>query len=132
MQQIKLLRALNKFKHFSCLHKVSRCFTLFQLNTFQLILTTNSVRTYLIFNYGPLTWATSMGRYAVAGVYASGNEMYRCSQLLVGNSTARILQLSETSNIISARGRFVVDGTNPLNCTSGFGKQLYSYKKDKK
>nr|XP_039258153.1 uncharacterized protein LOC120334723 [Styela clava]XP_039258154.1 uncharacterized protein LOC120334723 [Styela clava] len=81
------------------------------LNSFQIILTTDGIQSYAIFNYeDPLTWSSAGGKFAGAGIYVAKDAESFCSYELPSSQTEEVLDYS------AGLGKYVFLISEPLRC----------------
>ena len=81
------------------------CLCFFKVNTFQCILATSEIESFVIFLYADLQWTTgdkSFGSGGLGGIealagYNAGNQSN--SYTLVGSRTSKITTIARTSNV---------------------------------
>lgn len=80
-------------------------------NSFQLILTTNGVQSFAIFNYeDPLSWNSAAGKFAGAGIFVAKDAESFCSYEIPGSRTEQV------SGYSSGLAKFVLSISEPLRC----------------
>nr|XP_002130487.1 uncharacterized protein LOC100182204 [Ciona intestinalis] len=92
-----------------------------QTNTFQAVIASDGEKSYAIYNYPRnITWITGNNRPAVAGVFVSGDLMSSCEVHLPGSETPMVQNLGTNTWVNGVRGRYVLDISSPLKCSSKF------------
>ncbi|CAK8685551.1 unnamed protein product [Clavelina lepadiformis] len=103
-----------------------------KVNTFQLVLSSDFERTFVSFNYDTLTWTSSDGIYASAGVEVYGSSSQQCFHNLPGSKTALLSQLKDTTTASRSLGKHILQISDVLLCSAKFDTDCGEWPKKNK